>query len=357
MSEQDWLRAEAPVETGQGAWGGKPAARFELRPLSLGELLDRTMALYRSRFTLFAGIAIFAAAILTVAQGLNLAAAQHMAASQPRHPAPPTMASILLNLKHAGAATAGVYAVLLVYFLVSAVTHAATAWALFRVYLNKPVTARDALRKVLPAWYRWIGIALWQLGSVLWIPLLTLLVATILFVLGFRLQNMGLRVFGGVLFLVAVLAGFPIGVVMYLRNALGIAAAVTEGLEIRPAMRRSKLLSAGSKGRIFMVLFLAACLIQIVNVLQMPLTLLITFSPHQAHYVARGAFLLITFFGQSVVAPVALIGLTLVYIDQRVRREAFDLEILLGNARGEPDDLDAPAGGRSLGPEGYASLG
>ena len=38
------------------AWAGQATARFELRPLSLGEVLDRTFAFYRSRFWLFAGI-------------------------------------------------------------------------------------------------------------------------------------------------------------------------------------------------------------------------------------------------------------------------------------------------------------
>jgi hypothetical protein len=154
-----------------------------------------------------------------------------------------------------------------------------------------------------------------------------------------------------------VLGGFPAGVVLYLRNALAIPAAVTEELEIRPAMRRSKNLAAGSKGRIFMVLFLAACLLEIVGILQTPLSMLILLSPGKAHVLARAAILLITFLGQTVVAPVALIGLTLVYIDQRVRREAFDLELLLNHARGGPGVAPGVAGDSLPPPEGYATLG
>ncbi len=36
------------------------------------------------------------------------------------------------------------------------------------------------------------------------------------------------------------------------------------------------------------------------------------------------------FVARSVVTPVISIGLCLIYFDQRVRREAFDLEVLLG---------------------------
>ena len=42
MAEQEWIRPQAPLEAPGTAWAGKPQSRFELRPLSLGELLDRT---------------------------------------------------------------------------------------------------------------------------------------------------------------------------------------------------------------------------------------------------------------------------------------------------------------------------
>src|ERR1700754_1955505 len=61
MAEQDWLTpATAPNPTPyQNVYATQTAAApaYDLRPLTLGELLDRTFALYRSRFWLFAGIA------------------------------------------------------------------------------------------------------------------------------------------------------------------------------------------------------------------------------------------------------------------------------------------------------------
>ena len=67
--------------------------------------------------------------------------------------------------------------------------------------------------------------------------------------------------------------------------------------------------------------------------LQMPFSWLMLMAPNQQHYLARAIALLLTFAGHTLVAPVALIGLTLVYFDQRVRKEALDLQLLLEHAR------------------------
>ena len=62
-----------------------------------------------------------------------------------------------------------------------------------------------------------------------------------------------------------------------------------------------------------------------------------------------------TFVSHTVVAPVALIGLTLVYFDQRVRKEALDLELLLESAR--LPHAQPPSGPVDAGqPESYVRL-
>ena len=74
MADQEWVRPAQPGESGGTAWAGKHGERhFELRPLSLGEVLDRTFAIYRSRFWLFAGIAMTAAAVNAVVGQGNFA--------------------------------------------------------------------------------------------------------------------------------------------------------------------------------------------------------------------------------------------------------------------------------------------
>src|SRR6185437_4632483 len=50
----------------------RPTARYDLRPLSTGEVLDRTFQLYRSRFALFVGLALLPAAANTLINAARL---------------------------------------------------------------------------------------------------------------------------------------------------------------------------------------------------------------------------------------------------------------------------------------------
>lgn len=306
---------------------------FELRPLSLGELLDRSFAVYRSRFWLFASIAAIAASVQVVVQAISLATTHALLRNSPiLHPNPVLIAGPSAA-RASLAGQLGTWAAGLIFFLVNAVTQAAITLALSEVYLNHAATAKEALRVAWRRWYRWIAIALWQSWSMAYVPLLALIPAVLLLAFGTRSGNTTLTVIGGVLAFVAIFGGFPFGFVLYLRNTLAVPAAMVEKLPIRAAMRRSKGLTVGTKGRIFMVLLIAVCLYGVVAVLESPATLLLVLAPKEEHYTARAITLVISFFGNTVVAPIAAIGLTLVYFDQRVRKEALDLQLLLENSR------------------------
>ena len=93
------------------------------------------------------------------------------------------------------------------------VTQAGTALALTQVYLHRATGVKATMGQVLPRWYRWIGIALWQVGSMLWVPLVTLIPAVLLLGFGARSGNVGLDIIGGTLAFLAFLAGFPVGVI------------------------------------------------------------------------------------------------------------------------------------------------
>lgn len=347
---RDWLPPESFSESPGAAEAS--ASRFELRPLSLGEILDRTFALYRSRFWLFASISAVAASVQVAVQAVSLTAMHTILRTMPV-PGQSGAAGTQVALGGILRMQSGAYAVALVYFLVAAVTQAATSLAMSEVYLTGSASARAALGTVLTRWYRWIGIALWQAGSFLWVPLLGIVPGFLLLTYGSRSGNLALTGIGGVLLFVAVFGGFAVGFVLYLRNALAVPAAVVERLTIRPAMRRSKVLAAGTKGRIFVVLLIAGCLYSVVAVLESPASLLIMIAPKGDHYLVQASTLLISFLGRTVVAPVLLIGLTLVYFDQRVRKEALDIELLLQGSRAEGS---FPAASASLPTGGLPTL-
>ena len=318
MAEQEWLTAAiaplpSPYENVVAAPGVAPPA-FELRPLSLGELLDRTFSLYRSRFWLFAGISSVAAAVELLIAGVGRVTLHHYTKN------PVTVASAGLFISYAAA---------LVYFFVYCVTQAATCFAMSEVYLGRPTTIASAFRAVRGKWYAWIGIGWWQALSSFWlgIALAIFFFVVIRFTLGWTGS-----ILLGVLTIFGFLGAMVYGVIAYIRNSLGIPVKVVEGITIRKAMRRSKDLAAGTKGRIFVLGLIVFALQMVAATLQMPLAVMSAAVGTRTgtHPFAEMGVLLITFVAHAAVTPIASIGLCLVYFDQRVRREAFDLEVLLG---------------------------
>ncbi len=300
-----------------------PSPAHMLRPLTTGEVLDNTFTLYRSRFWLFAGMACLSGAWQVVLQGLQLLVHHLM------------LVRFGLRIANVGTQIGGGVTMILM-LPVAAVVYAASVYALGEVYLGRPVTAGQALATTRSKWLRYVGIALWQGWSALWLPLVLVIPAVMLTVFAVRFSSIAAMspivrgLIAGLLFFLAILGGGIYGVIAYIRNSLAVPAAVVETTGVRASMRRSKILAAGAKGRIFVVLLVAIALYMVVATLESPLLFLIARNPLQEHIIAQAIILVVGFITQTLVSPVVIIGLTLVYFDQRVRKEAFDLLMLLG---------------------------
>lgn len=327
---QEWLGPQQVIEPAPPRMSSTNAL-YDLRPLSLGEVLDRTFSLYRSRFWLFAGIAAVSATVQVIVKAISLAASHKMMRQIALDPGSVTAPHF--NLHQVIGTQLGTWIAVLVFVVVAAIANAATTLALSEVYLDRPVSSSEALLIAFKRPFRWIGIGLWQAGSMLWIFVVTVIVGLLLIGYGTRIGNTPLIVIGSIIAVLAVVAGLPAGVVLYLRNCLAVPAAMVEKLSVSAAMRRSKALAAGTKGRIFVVLLITGVLYMVVGVLESPASIFMLAAPRQQHYTAQAITLLLSFLGNMVVAPVGLIGLTLLYFDQRVRKEALDLQILLEGSR------------------------
>ena len=157
MMPQDWESPGRLDAAGGGAvyGGAEPAAAYGLRPLSTGEVLDRTFAIYRAHFWLFAGLASLAGAFSLVLNAIQLVV-HHMVLLQ--H-----------GIRIAGLVTqiaGGVIAILVLP--VEAVVYAASVYALCEVYLGRRTTAKEAVQATIGRWLRYVGIALWQGWSAVW---------------------------------------------------------------------------------------------------------------------------------------------------------------------------------------------
>jgi hypothetical protein len=300
----------------------------QLRPMSLGEILDRTAQLYRSNFLLFCGIAsVYAGAILLV----ELA---HIGLQQLFRNLHWTAQLIWLNI--------GMLLVQwLVIFLIGGLAVAANNCAVSWVHLGQRATIRGAYASVLPR----LGRVLWLMTIitfVLWTPLALcyggFLTATLVWYRPLlkaggahnNPQTAMLFALLGMVFLVMALAAIIYAVLMGLRYALAIPACVVEEIKARAALRRSIDLSRGSRGRIFVLgLLIVAIQLALVGITQ-AFFIALAFRSHLVLPVwARIAQQFVAFLTNSFIGPMYATGLTLFYYDQRVRKEGFDIEWMM----------------------------
>ncbi len=110
--------------------------------------------------------------------------------------------------------------------------------------------------------------------------------------------------------------------------------------------KRSQALTKGSRGRIFVILLLIVALIFVVSLIfQVPLGVVIAIAGHgdpvRMLALVTTVSSIGTFLSTSLVGPLATIALTLIYYDQRVRKEGFDLQLMM--SRLQPGGASAAA--------------
>ena len=305
----------------------------DLRPMSLGEILDRTAQLYRSNFVLFAGIAAVYAGVLLVLNLVQLGAGElfihlHMTKQLPWVTLSFLLVMVPLIFIGAGAAVAA--------------NNRAVAW----VNLGQPVTIRGAYLSILPRLRRYLWL-MTKIGFILYIPFVILIIGFSVFIWVYA-RPKGLFVQGGshpdpqaAIVLLAVFGGLSIlwaaamvyAIWMGLRYSLAVPAAVVEDLTSRKAIRRSIELSKGSRGRIFVLgLLIAVIQLGLILITQVPFTvaLFITVKNHgQPQVWLQICQQIVGFFTNSFIGPMYATGLTLFYYDQRVRKEGFDIEWMM----------------------------
>jgi hypothetical protein len=297
-----------------------------LRPLTLGEILDRTAQLYRTNFLLFAGVFSVYAGVVLVLNLLQIGLTSWLSGLH---------ANIGLQV------LGGVAAVIkgLLVFLFAGAAVAAISRAVAWVHLGEPATIRGAYLSILPR----LGRYLWLMTMVaffIWAPLLVIAVlcgVLIALVPGiFTGQHspanpqsiMALAVLG--LAALLIIPWIVYAILMALRYSLAVPACVVENLKARKAIRRSIELSKGSRGRIF-ILGLLVFIIELglVGVSQFFLFVLAFRQHGHLGPIALAISQVIAFFTGTFLGPIYATGLTLFYYDQRIRKEGFDIEWMM----------------------------
>lgn len=274
-----------------------------LRPLTTGQLLDTTFSMYRQNFVLFFGVAALPY-LITLGFQLFMVVVQRTSG--------PTSGVAI------GAMIFGFMGTLAAFLICNAIAQAASFFAVSSVHLHEPVTIGSAYSRVK-------GHFLVVLG------------ATILILIS---------CFVGLFFFIV-----P-GVIIWTALACSIPAVLFENLDPIDAMKRSWDLTNGARGRLFLLgllwYFVSTGLSTIVTLMVFAMIGLKGMARPDA--VPVGVLVMqhvLGFIINSVTAPILTVGITLVYYDQRVRKEAFDLQHMmsvLGSRPPSPPPQAASAG-------------
>lgn len=321
MEPQDWTGRHPPATLGSSFVPPPPhRQRYDLRPLAAGEILDRVISIYRGEFWLLIALSAVSAGVVLVIQILRLVIFHFMA--------------IAIDSPASAAVNGGVGILQVVLYVVAySVTIAATTVAVNAIYLNEPTSIGVSLRSSRKLWLRCLGVAIWQGWSAIWVFLL--LIIPLVLLPGWQRIS---PVLGPVILVLGFIAAGIYGIIAYLRNSLGVPAAVIENLGVRASMRRSKGLASGRIGRIFLLFVLVYALWVVVAVVQVPIAMLSVRSHEAVRFLLQAILLAVNFLSTSLIAPLAAIGLCLFYFDERVRREGFDIEVLLrGTSANSPE--------------------
>jgi len=316
-----------------------------LRPLTLGEILDRTAQLYRSRFLVFLGISL-------VPTGVTLALAFAVA-----------LVVAWWSWSGAASVSSDVGYVLVVIFctvvaLVAlpillaamALATAAMVHAVARVYLGESTTIRDAYKTVWRRGWRYSWLLFLQSFFIFIAPMIVwtvlVILASVLAALAAKagIGSPGSLASGFLIGLIAVLVvvalmGYMIW--MGLRLALVFPACVVEQSTAWSAVKRSAQLSKGTKGRIFLLYLLGAALGWLLSMaITIPMSILTALLPGMSgaqHAKTASVVMMLVIYGasfgvQALIKPIYGIALTLFYYDQRIRNEGFDIEWMMMQA-------------------------
>jgi len=297
----------------------------QLRPMTTGEILDRTFNLYRNNFMLFAGIAVVPPACMLVVQLI-----QATLITTPGH-------TRTANLGLAAAGGFGILVGAIAYMVGLAVAHAATVFAVSAVHLGRNTSIGESYGKVKGRYGRVVWVIFQVALRSFALPALLFILAAVAMPL--MVPTAGKTVAGllvAVIFLAALVLAI-VGFVLYLRYSLAVAACVLEDIKASAAIKRSVFLSKGSRGQIFVIYFLMTLISLIVAwAFAIPAGLLAAAVAKGSPATALFFTALASFLAGTLAGPIATIALSLVYYDQRVRKEAFDIQLMIAAVDGTP---------------------
>jgi hypothetical protein len=299
-----------------------------LRPMSTSQVLDRTFFLYRRNFVLFAGIAAVPPAFVLIAQMIGLAipkAANNLAGS----------------VSGIAAVGAGAIVAILLYVVGYSLATGASIYAVSNAHLGKTTTISQSYRSVSN---RVVAI----IATSICAGLVIFAVSAIGILLGFALKSVM-----GPSSAFILIPGGAVGIFflfrLVLRYSIATQGCVLEKLGPVQSIKRSYSLARGSEGRIFLIMLLTIMIVSALTlVFSIPAFVGIGVAatkgsqPPMQYQIMQA---LASFMASTLSGPISIIAFSLVYYDQRVRKEAFDLTLMMEAIGQAPPQAAAASAG------------
>jgi hypothetical protein len=274
---------------------------LDLRPLSIGELLDRTFSLYRRNFLLFIGISAIPHLLVLAFQLTQLAIAS--SGAPVRRVTPDFSTGGVLGF--VGFFFLGIF----IYLIAYSASQGGTVLAVSELYLGRTTTIGQSLGRLRGEFF------------------------SLFFVVIFNFLVLGVSF---ILFIIP-------GIYMACRLCVCIPAALLENLGPVDALQRSFKLTEDNAGRAFLILLLYV-VIQYAAIILFDVPFLIAIGLKAAQHdpsmvrTLTALMQVANFLVGVLVTPVVTIASSIFYFDLRVRKEAFDLQMMMN-----PLDTGVPA--------------
>jgi hypothetical protein len=272
---------------------------MELRPLSTGEILDRTFTLYRRNFLLFLGISAIPHVLVLI---LNLVRVSLPGSSLPSATLHPGGAVTTTGMPSVTGIMAGAIIgmlVLVVSLVAYLLSQGGTVFAVSEIYLGRSITIAESFRRVS----------------------------------GELLSLFGVVMLNGLATLAGFICLFIPGVYLLCRLIVCVPAALVENIGARDSLERSFELTRDNAGRAFVILLLYfAVSIAAAGLFAWPFAVIMVVVA-QKNPSQMTLWLQLTTVGSFVanvlVTPILTIASAILYYDLRVRKEAFDIQLMM----------------------------
>jgi hypothetical protein len=294
----------------------------DLRPLSIPELLDRSISIYRRHLLTFVAIMAVPAAFGLLVM-LPYTAFAHFAENGQ---APEFSTNDFARWFVAGAV--GFVVVFVCYGVAYVMALGATSFGVSDLYQGHSPSVGTSFARVKRHAAQLVLLML-NVGIRIWGAMAALVAVGAALSL---LLSSAIGAFAVLFMFAGILAGGALLVLMVLRYSLCVPALVLEGLTASQAIKRSVELSRGNLGRAFLIGLCATMITYAASLLfQGPffVAMVVAGPESRMGLVLNLAGTIVGTLGSTLVAPVMIIGLAVLYFDARVRTEALDVQMMM----------------------------